>query len=500
MTGVRKRFGATVALEGVDLLVGPGEVHALIGENGAGKSTLVKILSGAIDPDAGAMTLDGRPYKPANPHDARRQGIAMIYQELNLSPHLTVEANVMLGIEQTRFGILRRSAMRQRVLSALAELRHPDIRPDARVRELSIGAQQLIEVARALVTEARIIVMDEPTSSLTQEDTAALFNLIRRLRDRGVSIIYISHFLEEVQAVADRFTVLRDGRVTGTGSVSESTTEQIIEMMVGRRLDEMFPHRPHEPGDVVLELQEFSGQRFPLDVQLTLRRGEILGIAGLIGAGRTELLRAMFGLDAVRSGRVTIAVAGAARVTDRGAPPGRRLAQGVGMLSEDRKGEGLALPMSLADNMTLSRLGSVGRWGFLNLRRQRRAAGRWIERLDIRTEGPEQAAWHLSGGNQQKLAVARLLHQDADILLLDEPTRGIDVGAKVQVFRLMGELAAQGKAVLFVSSYLPELLGMCDRIAVMSRGRLVAVRPTSAWTEQDIMAAATGGHAASLTT
>jgi ribose transport system ATP-binding protein len=208
----------------------------------------------------------------------------------------------------------------------------------------------------------------------------------------------------------------------------------------------------------------------------------------------------MFGLDAVRSGRVTIAVAGAARVTDRGAPPGSRLAQGVGMLSEDRKGEGLALPMSLADNVTLSRLGSVGRWGFLNLRRQRRAAGRWIERLDIRTEGPEQAAWHLSGGNQQKLAVARLLHQDADILLLDEPTRGIDVGAKVQVFRLMGELAAQGKAVLFVSSYLPELLGICDRIAVMSRGRLVAVRPTSAWTEQDIMAAATGGHAASLTT
>jgi len=260
MTGVRKRFGATVALEGVDLQVQPGEVHALIGENGAGKSTLVKILSGAIDPDAGAMALDGRPYKLTNPHDARRQGIAMIYQELNLAPHLTVEANVMLGIEQSRFGILRRSVMRQRVLSALAKLRHPDIKPDVRVRELSIGAQQFVEVARALVTEASIIVMDEPTSSLAQEDTASLFDLIHRLRDRGVSVIYISHFLEEVRAVADRFTVLRDGRVTGAGSVSETTTARIIEMMVGRRLDEMFPLKELRGSGLLIDNQRVDGR------------------------------------------------------------------------------------------------------------------------------------------------------------------------------------------------------------------------------------------------
>ena len=495
MTGVHKRFGPTVALDGVDLLVRPGEVHALIGENGAGKSTLMKVLSGAIRPDAGEMVLDGRPFEPTDPHHARRSGIAMIYQELNLAPHLTVEENVMLGVEETWGGVLRRAPMRRRVLTALAQLRHPDIRPDVRVRDLGIGAQQLVEVARALVTDARIIVMDEPTSSLSQEDAAQLFALIGRLRERGVSIVYISHFLEEVRRVADRFTVLRDGRVTGTGVVADTPTERIIERMVGRGLDEMFPRVPHEPGEPILRLDALAGDPLPIGVDLTLHRGEILGLAGLIGAGRTELIRAVFGLAPVQSGRVTIAVAGRGFTTDPGAPPYRRLAQGVGMLSEDRKAEGLALPMSLADNITLSRFGTVSRMGLLSLRRQRQAAGRWIEQLGIRTRGPNEAVWNLSGGNQQKVALARLLHQEADVLLLDEPTRGIDVGAKVQLFRLMGELAAAGKAILFVSSYLPELLGVCDRIAVMSRGRLVEARPTSRWSEQDIMTAATGGSA-----
>ena len=494
MTGVRKRFGATVALGGVDLVVVPGEVHALIGENGAGKSTLMKVLSGAVEPDDGRMELDGQRYRPANPLDARRRGIAMIYQELNLAGHLTVEENVMLGIEEKRWGfLLRRRPMRQRVRAALAELHHPDIRPEVRVCDLSLGARQLVEVARALVTDARIIVMDEPTSALSQEDTAHLFALIRRLRDRGVSIVYISHFLEEVQQVADGFTVLRDGEVTGTGVVSATPTARIIEMMVGRGLDDMFPQVPHEPGEVVLELEGLCGPRLPVDVDLSLRRGEILGLAGLIGAGRTELARAVFGLDPVRRGRVKVVAAGAALSMDHGATPARRLSQGVGMLSEDRKAEGLALPMSLADNITLSRLRSVGRWGFLNLARQREAARHWIGRLDIRAHGPEQTVWHLSGGNQQKVVIARLLHQDADVLLLDEPTRGIDVGSKIQVYRLMCDLAAQGKAILFVSSYLPELLGVCDRIAVMSRGRLVRVRPAREWTEHEIMAVATGG-------
>ncbi len=494
MTGVHKRFGPTVALDGVDLFVRPGEVHALIGENGAGKSTLMKVLSGAVAPDAGRMEIDGVPYRPADPQDARRRGIAMIYQELNLAPHLTVEENVMLGIEDTRWGLLRREPMRRRVRAALEQLRHHDIRPDVRVRTLSIGAQQLVEVARALVSEARILVMDEPTSSLTQEDTAQLFALIGRLRTQGVGIVYISHFLEEVRQIADRFTVLRDGRVTGTGFVAATATDSIIEMMVGRRLDEMFPRVPHEPGGEALRLHELAGAPLPIGVDLSLRRGEILGLFGLIGAGRTELVRAVFGLDPIRRGRVTIAHISGDVQTDEGAPPHRRLVQGLGMLSEDRKSEGLALPMSLADNITLSRLVTVGRWGLLNLRRQRLAAERWIDRLEIRTRGAQQAAWHLSGGNQQKVAVARLLHQDADVLLLDEPTRGIDVGAKVQIYRLMGELAAGGKAILFVSSYLPELMGVCDRIGVMSRGRLIDLRPVSQWTEQAIMGAATQGR------
>ena len=492
MSGVAKRFGATQALANVDLAVRPGEVHALIGENGAGKSTLMKVLSGAILSDAGEMVIDGHPYRPRNPQEAREAGVAMIYQELTLAPHLSVEENVMLGIEQTRLGVLSRGPMRRRVRAALERLGHPEIRPETPVRTLSVGAQQLVEVARAVVTQARIIVMDEPTSSLTAEDTAALFGLIRSLRNDGVSIIYISHFLEEVRRISDRFTVLRDGQVVGSGVVADTPTQRIIELMVGRDLREMFPKVAHLPGEPLLEISGVSGSRLPTGVDLTLRRGEILGLFGLIGAGRSELLRAVFGLDPVREGRISMAARGA-RVDDSGARPDQRLAQGVGLVSENRKDEGLALPMSIADNVTLSALGSVSRAGVLSLRRQREAARRWIKALEIRTSGPLQAVWNLSGGNQQKVAIARLLHQEADVYLLDEPTRGIDVGAKVQIYRLMGELAAAGKGILFVSSYLPELMGVCDRIAVMSRGRLVASADCCDWTEPRIMAAAVGG-------
>ncbi len=494
MSGVKKRFGATVALSKVDLRVRPGEVHALIGENGAGKSTLMKVLSGAVAPDGGRMELDGQQFAPRRPEDARAAGVAMIYQELTLAPHLTVEENVMLGLEQARLGILQRRAMRRRVLDALGQLHHPEIRPDTRVRDLGIGAQQLVEIARALVIDAQVIVLDEPTSSLSSEDTQALFELIRRLRDRGVSIIYISHFLEEVRQIADRFTVLRDGQVVGSGEVSETPTERIIEMMVGRNLAEMFPRMPRrEVGEPVLELHKLCGQGTPCNVDLALHQGEILGLFGLIGAGRSELARTVFGLRPTTGGTVTITQRGGVAGIDKGASPARRLAQGIGMVSEDRKDEGLALPLSIADNVTLSRLGTVGRLGLLSLRRQRAAADHWIAQLEIRTTGPRQAVWNLSGGNQQKVAIARLLHQQADILLLDEPTRGVDVGAKVQIYRLMGELAASGKAVLFISSYLPELMGVCDRIGVMSRGQLVAMRPTTEWTEQQVMAAAVGG-------
>jgi ribose transport system ATP-binding protein len=490
MTGVAKRFGPTQALRGVDLELRPGEIHALVGENGAGKSTLMKVLSGAVRADAGHMTLDGRPFAPRGPLDARRHGVAMIYQELALAPHLTVEANVMLGLEASRLGVLRFGEHRRRVREALAVLEHGEIDPDSPVAALSTGAQQLVEIARALLIDVRVLVFDEPTSSLTQEDARRLFRLMRRLRDRGVTLVYISHFLEEVQEVADRFTVLRDGRSVGGGQVSEFSQERIIELMVGRSLTEQFPHVPHAAGEPVLELTDLRGVDLPRGVSLALHRGEVFGIAGIVGAGRTELLRAVFGLDPVRSGEVKVKAVGVTRAGLR-----ERLDRGLGLLSEDRKEEGLALIQSIADNMTYSRLGPYSRLGWLDLGRRRRAVEGWLSRLSVRCAGPDQPVGDLSGGNQQKVALARLLHQEADVLLLDEPTRGVDVGSKAEIYRLIGELAAQGKAVLFVSSYLPELLGVCDRLAVMRRGRLSPARPVGAWTPEQVMAYATGAAA-----
>lgn len=491
MAGIAKHFGSTPALRGVELELWPGEVHALIGENGAGKSTLMKVLSGAVTADAGTMQLDGRPYAPRGPQDARRQGVAMVYQELTLAPHLSVEANLLLGIEQTRFGFLCRTRDRQRVREALAVLEHPEIEPDSPVRRLSPAAQQLVEIARALLLDVRVLVLDEPTSSLTQEDAGRLFALVRRLRDRGVSIVYISHFLEEVQQIADRFTVLRDGLAVGGGTVRDFSAERIIEQLVGKSLPEQFPRLPHAIGEPVLAVSELRGLELPRGVSLTLHRGEIMGIAGIVGAGRTELLRALFALDPVRSGTITVKTI-AGRASPGGVPtPRGRIHQGVGFLSEDRKSEGLAQGQSIADNLTYSRLGPYQRFGWLDLARRRRAVGDWLARLNIRCRDPDQPVAELSGGNQQKVALGRLLHQHADILLLDEPTRGVDIGSKVEIYRLIGELAAQGKAILFVSSYLPELLGVCDRLAVMSRGQLSAARPVAEWTPEQVLAQAT---------
>ncbi len=488
MSGVSKRFGPTQALRGVDLELRAGEVHALVGENGAGKSTLMKVLSGAIRPDAGHMALDGEPFAPAGPQEGRRRGVAMIYQELALAPHLSVEANVLLGLEDARFGFLRRGRNRQRVLDALALLHHEEIRPETPVARLNTGAQQLVEIARALVVDVRVLVLDEPTSALTQEDAERLFGLVRRLRDRGVTVVYISHYLEEVQALADRFTVLRDGRSVGGGLVPDYPPERIIEMMVGRSLTEQYPRVPHTVGGPVLEVRGLEGQKLPRGVDLTLRRGEVLGLAGIVGAGRTELLRAIFGLDPVRRGTVRVA-----HLPAQGrAAPRQRIREGLGLLSEDRKLEGLALARSIADNLTYSRLGPYTRFGWVNLRARRRAVLGWLGRLGVRCAGPDQAVGELSGGNQQKVALGRLLHQEADVLLLDEPTRGVDVGSKAEIYRLIGELAAQGKAVLFVSSYLPELLGVCDTLAVMARGRLSPVRPVHEWQPEQVMAYATG--------
>ncbi len=486
MHDVSKSFAATRALDGVSLELESGEVRALIGENGAGKSTLMKILSGAIRPDSGSMNLSGTPYAPRGPRDALARGVAMIYQELALAPHLSVEANVMLGQERVKHGLIDRRAHRRMVSEALDLLEHPDIRPEARAGSLSVGAQQLVEVARALVSSARVIVFDEPTSSLSESDAERLFVIIDRLTKRGLGIVYISHFLEEVRRVAQTYTVLRDGRAVANGNLAGIEMKSIITQMVGRELDELFPRVPHSAGAPILVLEKLRAWKTGSPASLVVSRGEILGIAGLVGAGRTTFLRALFGLAPVVSGLIRIH-----HFEGGYAAPRARIAQGVGFLSEDRKTEGLALARSIEDNVTYSSLKRHARYGWLRLKERRALVARWLERLHVSATGPSQSVAGLSGGNQQKVALARLLHQQADVLLLDEPTRGIDVGSKAEVYRLIGELAAQGKAILVVSSYLPELFGICDRIAVMARGALCEARATSQWTEHEVMEVAT---------
>lgn len=490
MSSISKRFGATQALADVSLQVEPGQVRALIGENGAGKSTLMKIMSGVHRPDTGQMTLDGRPYRPAGPADALRTGVAMIYQELNLAPHLSVEANITLGQESHRAGWLARRELRARAADALRRLSDDDVPLDAPVGALSIAAQQRVEIARALVSQARVIVFDEPTSSLTEQDAQRLFAVIRELRAAGLGIVYISHFLEELSEISDVFTVLRDGRTVGHGAISQASLDELVRLMVGRELTEMFPQVPHQPAETLLEVANLSGIDAPRQASLVLRRGEIVGIAGLVGAGRSELARTIFGLEPVVSGHVSVA-----HVGRLGSSPRDSIRNGLGFLSEDRKAEGLALDLSIADNLTLTRLASYRRAGLLSLARRDAATREWMRRIGCRAAGPDQPIGQLSGGNQQKIAIARLLHQQADVLLLDEPTRGIDVGTKAEIYRLIGELAAQGKAVLMISSYLPELLGVADRIAVMRRGKIVEARPTNQWSEEAIMHSATLGAA-----
>jgi ribose transport system ATP-binding protein len=488
MRGVCKSFGPTVALDEVDVAVAAGEVCALVGQNGAGKSTLMAILSGALKPDRGTMVLDGAPYAPRGPHEARRAGVAMIYQELSLAPHLSVMENITLGVEPVRFGVVRRDRVRETAARALAQFgRQHDISPDAIVGDLSPAAQQLVEIARAMASGCRVLVLDEPTSSLAHDDVRLLFDLIARLKGQGHAIVYISHFIEEVAEVSDRFVVLRDGRNAGGGVTRQTAADEIVNLMVGRALDDLYPRSARTPGAPVLEVEALT----PGSATFTLRRGEILGIAGLLGAGRTRLLRAIFGLEPVISGRITLGVHSGPFA------PHQRWRQGMGMLSEDRAGEGLALGLSVADNLTGSRLEGLGP-GFLVVpSRQDAAAGRWIDRLAIRCSGARQATAQLSGGNQQKVAVGRLLHHDVDVLVLDEPTRGIDVASKAEIYHVVDELVAARKAVLLVSSYLPELLGVCDRIAVMSRGRLGLARPAPEWTEHALLMEASGARAAS---
>lgn len=480
MLGIAKSFGHTRALGGVDLEVAPGEVHALVGENGAGKSTLVKVLSGAHAPDAGRMLLDGQPYAPRDPQEARARGVGMIYQELAVAPHLTVAENIVLGVEPRRGPWMDREAARLLARRTLGDLGHGDIDVDATAASLSLGRLQIVEIARSLSLGCRVVVFDEPTSSLGQGDARRLFQLIGRLAERGIAVIYISHFLEEVRRLAARVTVLRDGRSVGTHAVADIADGRIVADMVGRDVRELYPRSARRPGDILLR-SRVAG-RGDLDV----RRGEVLGICGLVGSGRTELLRGIFGLDP----------GGRAEVGGQAVPPGPRAAwaSGMGFVSENRKEEGLALALGVGDNICLPSLRSLGRAGLVSPAERSRRTLRWIDELGIRCEGPDQPIGRLSGGNQQKAALARLLEADSDILLLDEPTRGIDIAAKASLYQAIDRLVAdpaRPRAVVMVSSHLPELLGTCDRIAVMGRRGLGPARPVAETTAEALMAEAT---------
>jgi ribose transport system ATP-binding protein len=487
VAGISKRFGPTLALDHVSLTAHAGRVLALIGENGAGKSTLLKTLSGAHPSDSGSMKLGGGDYRPSGPIEARRRGVGIVYQELTLAPELSVEDNVMLGRVGTGGGSLFRSRQRESVLQALHRVGLHHVSPKARTGDQSVATQQLIEVARALVGNAKIILFDEPTSSLPSADVERLFTIIEQLRGDGLAIIYISHFLEEVRRVADDYAVLRDGKSVGSGKLDDVSDDQIVSLMVGRDVEDLFPAVPHTLGETCMEIENLSASPMPDRVSLQLRSGEIFGIAGLVGAGRTELLRCLYAMQPATSGSV--------RLHDKPLPPSidARRKAGLGLLSEDRKNEGLAQNLSITDNLTMGNNAAYSTAGWLNLAHRKRDAAEWMNKVEVKARDADQIVAELSGGNQQKVAIGRLLAQDAEVYLLDEPTKGIDVGTKAEIYRMMGELAAAGKTVVFVSSYLPELLAVCDTIGVMSRGGLVEVRAAGDWNEHELLTAAISG-------
>lgn len=487
---IRKHFGATIALDGVDFALEKGEIHALIGENGAGKSTLMNVLAGAFRQNSGTMELKGQNYSPANTLESRKNGIALIHQELSLAPHLSVAENILMGIEKSKFGWLDRKNLNETANQVLQNFNHPDIHPETIVGKLPVAAQQVVEICRAIAAGAEIILMDEPTSSLQGDDVKHLFSLIRNLQSGGISIIYISHFLEEIREIADSFTVLRDGKSVATGKISEVTDDFLVSKMVGRSVENLFPLRTNKSfGEVVLQVENLVVPPIVKSASFSLHRGEILGISGLIGSGRSELVRAIYGLEKSLTGSIKQKNQ---NISLTGINPSKQLEKGIGYLSEDRKGEGLGVTLSIADNLTMTGFETCSQFGWLNLAKQNEQAERVIKNVGIKTKTATQAVSTLSGGNQQKVTIGRLVHQNAEILLLDEPTRGIDIGSKTQVYETIAKLADEGKAILFVSSYLPELFGMCDRLAVMSRGILSETLPISEWTTEKVMQTAVG--------
>jgi ribose transport system ATP-binding protein len=488
MKGISKSFGPVKVLEGVDFSIAAGEIHALMGENGAGKSTLMKILSGAYTADAGSIVVDGNPVSIRSTEDAESLGIAIIHQELNLIPQLTVMENLFLGREPQRFGIIDSKRMRAEAAMWLNKVGGSRIDTAREAGTLSIGQQQLVEIARALSLNARVLIMDEPTAALTDHEIETLFQIMADLKSHGIAIVYVSHRMEEMFRICDKVSVLRDGHFVGERMIRETNFDEIVKLMIGRELHERFPAREVEPGAVRLQVDDLADESKIRHIHFEVRAGELLGIAGLMGSGRSEILRTLFGLKKKTSGEVRL---DGATLTVR--KPSDAIAAGIGFVTEDRKSQGLVLGMSVRENATLVHLSEYARAGIVNSRAENETVQQLISELHIHTRDPELEVKSLSGGNQQKVVFAKWLAKPPRVLLLDEPTRGVDVGGKAEIYQIMNRLAATGTAIVMVSSELPEVLAMSDRILVMNEGQQTAVFNAKTTSQEQIMTAASGG-------
>jgi ABC-type sugar transport system ATPase subunit len=467
MRDITKSFPGVKALDRVSFCVRPGEVHALVGENGAGKSTLMKVLNGVLQANSGAIIIDGKPVVFKGTKDAQAHGISLIYQEFNLVNTLSVAENIYLGfLQKGKFGLIDWKTVRRDASQLISKLGF-DFSVREKVQNLSVAEKQLVEIAKALSVNARIIAMDEPTSSLTQKETDKLFDIIRGLRESGITVIYISHKLDEVFTICDSVTVLRDGQIIDTKPIRETNHPEIISKMVGRPVEMSYPKRSASVRDeVVLEARNVSCAGFVQDISLSLHRGEILGIAGLVGSGRTELVEAIFGARTLKAGEIFIL---GKRVRIRNTADGKKCS--IGLVTEDRKETGLALTYSVTDNVIITNLRKVSKSGFVNKRLSQTCVNRSVQELGIKTPSLKQTVVNLSGGNQQKVVLAKWLFSNVEILIMDEPTRGIDVGAKYEIYLLMNKLVEEGKSIIMISSELPEVLGMSDRVMVINEGR-----------------------------